>query len=101
MTDHRGDVIKTGDAENDAPAKLGDVCVQALLIDTPQDSQSGFAEKMRKWNMARMLQKKMGEPFEEMAFVEVPADDISFIQKRIGMTFGTKIAGPACNALEA
>lgn len=101
LKDHRGLEILE-DEQSGLQASLGKVCISALLADTIQDQNAGMPEKVRKWQLARLLQKNLDDLVNDGTdqFVEMPQEDIEFIKKRIGLAFKTGIVGPACHALD-
>lgn len=82
-----------------ATARLGDVCVEALVTDSPNDQTEPGNKKYHRWNLAKRIDKAMKE--ESVSELQMPTEDIDLIKKRIAIVFQTKTVGPAYEAIEA
>ena len=74
------------------PLTLGTVCYQATAGNTPFDSALQMDEKLKLYALAKKVHKG-GE-------VELTAEDIALLKKRVAAGFGTMVTGRACEMLE-
>ncbi len=84
--------------EQKEQAKLGSVCVEALMAETEQNEPGG--KKLHRWQLAKGIVNKMKEDTTEMAFIETSVEDLDLIKTRIGKAYGATIVGPAFTAIE-
>lgn len=92
----KGDAILSGSGEAGAHAVLGDICVEALMRDTPQDQSTPQNIKVKRWNLAKRIQFAVEQKSNG---IDLPAGDVDFIKDRISKTFQTAIMGPAFEAM--
>lgn len=100
LLDHRGEKIKEG-KEADAPfARLGVFLVEALLRDLPGDAGAGNGLKMRRWTLAKKIQKVLDSGSDESVPFVMDTTDVAMVKKRMESFMPTMIMGPAFAAIE-
>lgn len=100
LKDLDGNEIKESNAPNVEPLTLGKVMINALLAPHQQDANGIDPEKaMHRWNIARRIRKVMED--KEVSIVELPAEDVALVKKRIPMYYTVGVIGPAFEAIES
>lgn len=100
LFDHHEQKIKEGSKEDAEFARLGVYLVEGLLRDLPQDGPAGNGQKVRRWELARKIQRTMRDDTAEDCWIDMRAEDVSMIKKRIETFMPTVIVGPVFEAIE-
>lgn len=87
-----------GANEERVQAKLGDICMNALMADTDQNEPGN--KKFHRYQLARGVNNKMKEDTTEMAFLEINVEDLELVKSKVGRTYGANVVGPAFTAIE-
>lgn len=75
------------------PATLARLCAQALGAALPEDDKEQTAEdKVRAWSL--------GGKIVRGGVVDLAAEDIALLKKRVGKLYGPFVVGPCLEALE-
>ncbi len=82
--------------ENDKEFTLKKAAVNALLAETPESQKESGEEKVKRWKLANRI-------FEapETEAVEVTAEEITLIKKKINEAYTTIVVGSSFQILEA
>lgn len=93
-------MVNGGDA-----AKLGELIIEALLSDHPNDRNSEAKHKIRLYQNAKAIKKQLDTSAslgsDERSFLELPVEEVAFIKDRCAMFFGPNILGPVFDLIEA
>lgn len=79
---------------------LGHVCVEALMAEVQGEQNEPGTKKLHRWQLAKGITNKMKEETADMAFFDLPTEDLELIKTRIGKVYGADIVGPAYTAIE-
>jgi hypothetical protein len=74
------------------PATLARLCVQALGAALPDEQDQTAEDKVRAWSL--------GGKIVRGGVVDLPAEDIALLKKRVGKLYGPFVVGPCLEALE-
>lgn len=103
MYDHRGDAIKKpkkAENEEDEVDELGAYMIEGLLRDLDQDKSQQANLKVKRWELARKIQKKMDADKSQECCMDIPSDDVAMIKQRLGVFMPTVLLGPIYEAIE-
>lgn len=88
----RGEIIKRG-VEDDAPATLRDVLVEALLARLPDEQKPPSASEQLKLH-------RLAVSVQENDEVELTIEQVKLCQDRVAAVYWPAMAGPALELLE-
>lgn len=117
LQNHRGQDLLDGKMEAaSVPLTLGNLAVEALLRELPQDHNAPGNTKIARWKLAKEINKhvielKYGDPQLAEAVskarnsavrpIQLKSEEINLIKSRIQQGFPAMIVGPAEEAIEA
>lgn len=100
LFDHHGEKIKESNEENAEFSRLGVYLVEGLLRELPGDNGGGARLKVKRWEMARKIQKAMQADTSETCTLELPTEDVAMIKTRIENFMPAVLVGPVFEAIE-
>lgn len=110
LKNHKGLTLLDGKTEEaSVPLTLGNLAVEALLRELPQDNNAPGNTKLQRWKLAEKIQKHsvtlqsqnyLAEELRADDFVLLAVEDVNLIKSRILQGFPAIVAGPGVIAIE-
>lgn len=91
LVNFEGEILKDGVGDKQKEATLGVVCVNALMLPSPDKNEDGNT-KLKKYELALKIYKG-GE-------VNIDTEDVALIKKDVSRAFGPMVVGQVYKILE-